>query len=59
MMSLIGSLYTSMSALQTAQALSQITSANIANVNTPGYTRKTGAVASLSVNGQPAIVNLA
>ena len=59
MMSLIGSLYTSMSALQTTQALSQITSANIANVNTPGYTKKNGAVASLSINGQPSVVNLA
>ncbi len=58
MMSLIGSLYTSMSALQTTQALSQITSANIANVNTPGYTKKSGLVTSLSVNGQPSVVNL-
>ena len=58
MMSLIGSLYTSMSALQTTQALTQITSANIANVNTPGYTRKNGTIASLSVNGQPSVVQL-
>ena len=59
MSSLIGSLYTAMSALQTTQALTQVTSANIANVNTPGYTRKDGNVTSLSVNGQPSVVQLA
>jgi len=58
MMSLIGSLYTSMSALQTTQALTQLTSANIANVNTPGYTRKQGTIASQSINGQPSTVKL-
>ena len=58
MMSLIGSLYTSMSALQTTQALTQLTSANIANVNTPGYTKKQGTIASQSINGQPSTVKL-
>lgn len=58
MTSLIGSLYTSMSALQVNQALSQITSANIANVNTPGYTRKYASLSSQSINGQPSTVML-
>lgn len=39
-MSLVGALMSAVSGLQTAQAQLQVTSNNIANVNTPGYTRK-------------------
>lgn len=57
-MSLIGALMTAVSGLQTAQAQLQITSSNIANVNTPGYTRKTATPETAVYDGQSAGVRL-
>ncbi|HSR72582.1 MAG TPA: flagellar hook-associated protein FlgK, partial [Kiloniellales bacterium] len=57
-MSLIGSLYSAVSGLQTAQKQLQVVSNNIANVNTEGYTRKIAAPESVVLDGQGAGVRL-
>lgn len=57
-MSLVGALMTAVSGLQTAQAQLQITSDNIANVNTPGYTRKTATPETTAYGGEVAGVRL-
>ena len=58
-MSLVGALLSAVSGLQTAQAQLLTTSNNIANVNTPGYTRKTTAPETTVVNGTVTGVRLA
>lgn len=58
-MSLTNALYTAMSALQTTQAALQVTSNNIANVNTEGYTRKTAQQTTPTINGLGVGVELA
>ncbi len=58
-MSLIGSLNTALSGLQTMQAALQTVSNNIANVNTEGYTRKVSQPQTLVVAGQAVGVELA
>lgn len=50
-MSLTVALRTALSALQTTQSQFQVTSNNIANVNTAGYTRKTQDVTSIVLDG--------
>ncbi|MCC6469552.1 MAG: flagellar hook-associated protein FlgK [Alphaproteobacteria bacterium] len=50
-MSLTVALRTALSALQTTQSQLQVTSNNIANVNTAGYTRKTQTVSSIVLDG--------
>ncbi len=57
-MSLLGALQTSLSGLQVSQAQLQITSNNIANVNTPGYSRKTADILTRTIAGQGAGVRL-
>jgi len=51
-MSLLGALQTSLSGLQVSQAQMQITSNNIANVNTLGYSRKTAETLTRTLAGQ-------
>ena len=51
-MSLTASLLTAVSALNAAQAQLQLVSGNIANVNTPGYSRKTAALNNQVVAGR-------
>ena len=53
-MSLTLSLRTALSGLTAAQAALQVTSDNIANASTPGYTRKTVDLESRRVVGQGA-----
>jgi len=50
-MSLINSIRSAMTALQTTQAAFQVTTANVANVNTEGYSRKTVAQEPVVVAG--------
>ena len=57
-MSLIESLLAAKNALQTTQAQLQITSGNIANLNTEGYTRKIAPQQSVVLDGQTAGVEL-
>ncbi len=57
-MSLLGALQSSLSGLQTAQAQMLITSNNVANVNTEGYTRKSAAAVTRTVAGEAAGVQL-
>ena len=57
-MSLIGSLNSALSGLQTTQAALQTVSNNIANVNTEGYARKVTRPQTLVVAGQAAGVEL-
>jgi flagellar hook-associated protein 1 FlgK len=57
-MSLTGALSAAMSALQTTQAALKITSNNIANVNTEGYTRKTVSPQTVTLDGEAAGVKL-
>jgi flagellar hook-associated protein 1 FlgK len=57
-MSLVNSLNTAISSLQAAQAQLQVTSSNIANVNTEGYSRKTVSATSVVLDGQGAGVSL-
>ncbi len=57
-MSLIGALSSAMSALQATQAALRITSLNIANVNTVGYTRKTVSPLTPVLDGEAAGVSL-
>jgi len=57
-MSLVGALMTAVSGLQTAQAQLQVTSNNIANVNTPGYTRKTATPETTVYGGEVGGVRL-
>ncbi|MDH3919012.1 MAG: flagellar basal body protein, partial [Rhodospirillales bacterium] len=57
-MSLIGALSSAMSALQATQAALRITSLNIANVNTVGYTRKTVNPLTPVLDGEAAGVSL-
>ncbi len=57
-MSLTNSLLSAVSALQTAQAQLQITSSNIANVNTVGYTRKFANVETVVIDGEAAGLKL-
>jgi flagellar hook-associated protein 1 FlgK len=58
-MSLVGALLSAVSGLQTAQAQLQITSNNIANVNTAGYSRKTATPETTVIDGAVAGVRLA
>lgn len=57
-MSLTAALQSTLSGLQVSQAQIQLTSNNIANVNTEGYTRKTAALRTLTINGETAGVQL-
>ena len=57
-MSLTAALQSTLSGLQVSQAQIQLTSNNIANVNTDGYTRKTAALRTLTINGETAGVQL-
>ncbi|MDH3474923.1 MAG: flagellar hook-associated protein FlgK [Rhodospirillales bacterium] len=57
-MSLVNSLNSAVSSLQAAQAQLQVTSSNIANVNTEGYSRKTVSATSVVLDGQGAGVSL-
>ena len=57
-MSLVGSLRSAMSALQVTQAALRITSNNIANLNTAGYTRKTASPLTPVLDGEAAGVKL-
>ncbi len=57
-MSLVGSLRSAMSALQVTQAALRITSNNIANLNTEGYSRKTAGTLTPVLDGQAAGVSL-
>jgi len=57
-MSLLGALQSTLSGLQVAQAQMQITSNNVANVNTEGYSRKTAAPTTRTVVGTTAGVQL-
>jgi len=50
-MSLTVALRTALSSLQATQSQFQVASSNIANVNTPGYTRKTQGVSSVVLDG--------
>ena len=50
-MSLTAALQSTLSGLQVSQAQIQLTSNNIANVNTVGYTRKTAALRTQTLNG--------
>ena len=50
-MSLTASLLSAVSSLNAVQAQFQITSGNIANVNTPGYSRKTVALDNQVIDG--------
>lgn len=58
-MSLNSSLSTAISGLQTNQTLMRVASANIANVNTEGYTKKTGELSALVLGGVGAGVQIA
>ena len=51
-MSLTGSLNNALSGLQVNQALMRISSSNISNSNTEGYTRKIANLGSVSIEGQ-------
>ena len=51
-MALISSLSSSLTGMKVAQAQLEIISNNIANVDTPGYTRKTAAQSALVSSGQ-------
>ncbi len=57
-MSLTVSLYSALAALQTTQAAFQVTSNNVANANTEGYTRKTVGQTNQIVNGESSGVRL-
>ena len=57
-MSLTSALQSTLSGLQVAQAQIQITSNNVANVNTEGYTRKLATPSTRAVNGEAAGVQL-
>lgn len=57
-MSLIDSLLAAKNALQTTQAQLQVTSGNIANLNTEGYTRKIAPQQSVVIDGQTVGVEL-
>ena len=57
-MSLINSLMSAVSSLQATQFQLQITSSNIANVNTVGYSRKTVDAQTVVLNGQAAAIDL-
>ena len=57
-MSLTSALQSTLSGLQVAQAQIQVTSNNVANVNTEGYTRKLATPATRAVNGETAGVQL-
>ena len=50
-MALISSLSSSLTGMKVAQAQLEIISNNIANVDTPGYTRKTAAQSALVSSG--------
>src|SRR5918999_5778825 len=58
-MSLIGSLMSAVSGLHAAQAAFQVTSNNIANVNTEGYSRKDPSLETIALDGQASGVRLA
>ena len=53
-MSLTQALNTAISGLNTAQARIAITSSNISNVNTPGYSKKIAGQETLTLDGQGA-----
>ena len=57
-MSLTASLLSAVSSLNAVQAQFQITSGNIANVNTPGYSRKTVALDNQVIDGRSVGVRL-
>ncbi len=57
-MSLLGALQSTLSGLQVSQAQMQITSNNVANVNTEGYSRKTAALVTRTLAGQATGVQL-
>ncbi|OKH89021.1 flagellar hook-associated protein FlgK [Thalassospira sp. TSL5-1] len=57
-MSLTQALNSAITGLNTAQSRIAITSSNIANVNTPGYSRKYAGQESLTLNGQGAGVTV-
>ena len=57
-MSLLGALRSAISAMQVTQAAFQVTSTNIANVGTDGYSRKTVGQEPLVVDGRAAGVRL-
>lgn len=57
-MSLTASLLSAVSSLNAVQAQFQITSGNIANVNTPGYSRKTVALTNQVIDGRSVGVRL-
>ena len=57
-MSLTASLLSAVSSLNAVQAQFQITSGNIANVNTPGYSRKTVALNNQVIDGRSSGVRL-
>jgi flagellar hook-associated protein 1 FlgK len=57
-MSLTAALQSTLTGLQVSQAQIQLTSNNIANVNTPGYTRKTAALQTQTLNGETTGVQL-
>ncbi len=58
-MSLTASLLSAVSSLNAVQAQFQVTSGNIANVNTPGYSRKTVALDNQVIDGRSVGVQLA
>lgn len=57
-MSLTISLYSALASLQATQAAFQVTSNNIANANTEGYTKKTTSQSTQIVDGQAAGVSI-
>jgi flagellar hook-associated protein 1 FlgK len=57
-MSLTQALNSAITGLNTAQSRISITSSNIANVNTPGYSRKIAGQESITLNGQGAGVQI-
>ncbi len=57
-MTLVNALYSAISALQTTQSALQVTSNNIANVNTEGYTRKSAQQLTQVIDGQTFGVDL-
>ena len=57
-MSLTVSLYSALASLQATQAAFQVTSNNIANANTDGYTKKTTSQATQIVDGQASGVSI-
>ena len=57
-MTLVNALYSAITALQTTQSALQVTSNNIANVNTEGYTRKSAQQLTQVIDGQTFGVDL-